>query len=59
MLSSVEQAFVGRDEKRVPLKTLAWEAKGFFEKLYSFASGKICVGVLTNPFKLCIFVTRV
>ena len=26
MLSSVEQAFVGRDEKRAPLKTLAWEA---------------------------------
>ena len=25
MLSSVEQAFVGRDEKRVPLKTPAWE----------------------------------
>ena len=27
MLSSVEQAFVGRDEKRAPLKTSAWEAK--------------------------------
>ena len=26
MLSSVEQAFVGRDEKRAPLKTPAWEA---------------------------------
>ena len=26
MLFSVEQAFVGRDEKRVPLKTPAWEA---------------------------------
>ena len=26
MLFSVEQAFVGRDEKRGPLKTLAWEA---------------------------------
>ena len=26
MLSSVEQAFVGRDEKRSPLKTPAWEA---------------------------------
>ena len=50
MLSSVEQAFVGRDEKRAPLKTLAQEAKGFFEKLYSFTSGKIGVGVLTNPF---------
>ena len=26
MLSSVEQAFVGRDEKRAPLKTPVWEA---------------------------------
>ena len=26
MLFSVEQAFVGRDEKRAPLKTFAWEA---------------------------------
>ena len=27
MLFSLEQAFVGRDEKRAPLKTPAWEAK--------------------------------
>ena len=27
MLSSVEQAFVGRDEKRAFLKTPVWEAK--------------------------------
>ena len=27
MLSSVEQAFVGRDEKRAPLKRPAWEAR--------------------------------
>ena len=27
MLFSVEQAFVGRDETRAPLKTPAWEAK--------------------------------
>ena len=27
MLFSIEQAFVGRDEKRAPLKTRAWEAK--------------------------------
>ena len=26
MLSSAERAFVGRDEKRAPLKTPAWEA---------------------------------
>ena len=29
MLSSVEQAFLGRDEKRAPLKTPAWEAMVF------------------------------
>ena len=39
MLFSVEQAFVGRDEKRAPLKTPAWEAtvvaakEGISEKL--------------------------
>ena len=27
MLSSLEQAFLGRDEKRAPLKTPAWEAR--------------------------------
>ena len=27
MLFSIEQAFVGRDEKRAPLKTPAWEAR--------------------------------
>ena len=27
MLSSVEQAFVGRDEKRAPLKMPVWEAR--------------------------------
>ena len=27
MLFSVEQAFVGRDEKRAPLKTPAWQAR--------------------------------
>ena len=26
MLFSVEQAFVGRDERQAPLKTPAWEA---------------------------------
>ena len=40
MLFSVEQAFVGRDEKRAPLKTPAWEAmlylanRGFHAKKY-------------------------
>ena len=35
MLSSVEQAFVGRDEKRAPLKTPVWEAsKGQDEEYF-------------------------
>ena len=29
MLFSVEQAFVGRDERRAPLKTPVWEASTF------------------------------
>ena len=33
MLSSVEQAFVGREEKRTPLKTPAWEARAPHENL--------------------------
>ena len=33
MLFSVEQAFVGRDEKRAPLKTPAWEATVIAEVL--------------------------
>ena len=32
MLSSLEQAFVGRDEKRAPLKTPAWEARHLFDQ---------------------------
>ena len=32
MLFSVEQAFVGRDEKRAPLKTPSWEASTVAEK---------------------------
>ena len=33
MLSSVEQAIVGRDERRAPLKMPAWEAN--FEVVYN------------------------
>ena len=33
MLSTVEQAFVGRDEKQAPLKTPVWEAKSTQEKI--------------------------
>ena len=32
MLFSVEQAFVGRDEKRAPLKTTAWEARKIYDQ---------------------------
>ena len=31
MLFPAEQAFVGRDEKRAPLKTPAWEARYYVE----------------------------
>ena len=34
MLSSFEQAFVGRDEKRAPLKTPAWEATNAPDRFY-------------------------
>ena len=37
MLFSVEQAFVGRDEKRAPLKTPAWEASLSLAKQISYA----------------------
>ena len=33
MLSLFEQVFVGRDEKRAPLKTPAWETKIFAGKI--------------------------
>ena len=33
MLFPAEQAFVGRDEKRAPLKTPAWEAKSKLAKI--------------------------
>ena len=33
MFSSVEQAFVGREEIRAPLKTPAWEAIMAFESI--------------------------
>ena len=32
MLFSVEQAFVGKEEIRAPLKTPAWEAKKMVEQ---------------------------
>ena len=36
MLFSVEQVFVGRDELRAPIQTLAWEAReeGMFWHFY-------------------------
>ena len=38
MLSSVEQAFVGSDEKRAPLKTPVWEATSLGTSHY------LCIG---------------
>ena len=51
MLFSVEQAFVGRDEKRAPLKTPAWEAKYFSEPLIDLFSLYVSV---TVSFKFCL-----
>ena len=46
MLFSVEQTFVGRDEKRAPLKTPAWEATTNRAKVFSRASlRKAIVGI--------------
>ena len=36
MLSSVEQAFVGREEIRAPLKTPAWEATSYIDTAIGF-----------------------
>ena len=36
MLFPVEQAFVGRDEKRAPLKMSAWEARSFMPANWIF-----------------------
>ena len=51
MLSSVEQAFVGREEKRAPLKTPVWEAKGFSIYIFFFivySKGERTSGELTR-----------
>ena len=41
MLFSVEQAFVGREEIRAPLKTPAWEARDFTDHQESAEECKI------------------
>ena len=41
MLSSVEQAFVGREEIRAALKTPAWEASGSVAKCRLFSQDMI------------------
>ena len=40
MLSSVEQAFVGREEIRAPLKTPAWEATSSPEGVLRISSDR-------------------
>ena len=42
MLSSVEQAFVGREEIRAPLKTPAWEATGELEMEFKYCQRRCC-----------------
>ena len=46
MLSSVEQAFVGKDEKRAPLKTPSWVATTMATFLFFF--NEICFILRTD-----------
>ena len=48
MLSLVQQAFVGRDEKRAPLKTPAWEAR---------TGGGGCIVEMTSQLKIMLIVS--
>ena len=52
MLFSVEQAFVGRDEKRAPLKTPAWEV---IPSLKSYKSGQPRTSNPSNDFHFLFF----
>ena len=55
MLFSVEQAFVGRDEKRTPLKTPAWEATSkYAQAILSSVSSKI-VSTHSGPVTKVLF----
>ena len=47
MLFPVEQAFVGRDEKRAPLKMSAWEARSFMPANWIFMHN--CITVCSDP----------
>ena len=48
MLSFVEQAFVGREEIRAPLKTPAWEAKAFLAEMVETGNKNHCVTEATH-----------
>ena len=52
MLFSVEQAFVGRDEIRAPLKTSAWEATSSTQKLTQSKQKHITLKHLNSPYYL-------
>ena len=55
MLFSVEQAFVGRDEKQAPLKTPAWEASSSYTPLFPSKKFGACLGEvykIINPLRL-------
>ena len=51
MLSSVEQAFVGRDETRAPLKTPAWEASQKYPKSHPWGGGLWLLNGMTLQIK--------
>ena len=48
MLFSAEQAFVGRDEKRAPLKTPAWEASIDLKQRHFWRSELFVSHVIVN-----------
>ena len=53
MLSSVEQAFVGRDEKRGPLKMPAFEAKIFLDwRFFELGAGELIFAIRADWFFL-------
>ena len=54
MLSSVEQAFVGREEKQTPLKTPAWEATSYADHLLISIKTFIKVIRYLNPLVLLV-----
>jgi len=54
MLFPVEQAFVGRDEKRAPLKTPAWEAIIDYKNFVTLIKHKKRIILFAVPGAVCL-----